>query len=68
MLWVELYGGALDDEAAAIVQTDGGYVIAGTTYSFGAGGGDFWLLKIDDARNVEWNQTYGGPETDEATL
>ncbi len=65
--WDKLYGGALDDEAAAIVQTgDGGYVIAGTTYSFGVGSADFWLIKVDANGNVEWNQTYGGPEADVA--
>jgi len=63
--WTKLYGGALDDQAAAIVQTgDGGYVIAGTTYSFGAGSADFWLVKTDANGNMEWNQTYGGSDSD----
>jgi len=63
--WDKLYGGALDDEAAAIVQTgDGGYAIAGTTYSFGGGSADFWLVKVDSSGNMQWNQTYGGPEAD----
>jgi predicted secreted protein len=65
--WEKLYGGELDDEATAIVQAaDGGYVIAGTTNSFGSGGADFWLIKIDAEGNMEWNQTYGGPESDVA--
>jgi len=65
--WVKLYGGALDDEAAAIVQSgDGGYVIAGSTYSFGAGSADFWLIKVDSSGSMQWNQTYGGPESDVA--
>ena len=64
-IWVKLYGGALDDEAAAIVQTgDGGYGIAGTTYSFGAGSADFWLVKVDSSGNMQWNQTYGGAGAD----
>lgn len=66
--WYKLYGGESDDEAAAIVQADdGGYVIAGTTYSFGAGGADFWLIKIDADGGMEWNCTYGGAEADVAT-
>lgn len=66
-IWSKVYGGALDDEAAALVQTsDGGYVIAGTTHSFGAGSADFWLFKIDANGTVEWNQTYGGLGADVA--
>jgi len=66
--WDKLYGGTLDDTAAAIVQTsDGSYIIAGTTYSFGAGSADFWLLKVDSSGSMQWNQTYGGPEADVAT-
>ena len=66
-IWAKLYGGSLDDEAAALVQTgDGGYAIAGTTSSFGAGNADFWLIKTDANGNVEWNQTYGWAEADSA--
>jgi hypothetical protein len=66
-MWSQTYGGSLDDEAAAIVQTsDGGYVIAGTTYSFGVGSADFWLIKVDPSGSMQWNQTYGGAGADSA--
>jgi len=63
--WNHTYGGADEDEAASLVETaDGGFVIAGTTRSFGAGNRDFWLIKTDSYGNVEWNRTYGGEDED----
>jgi hypothetical protein len=57
----ETYGGTNKDYAqSAIATSDGGYAIAGYTASFGAGGGDFWLVKTDSAGNEQWNRTYGG--------
>lgn len=65
--WSRTYGGSGWDVANSVQQTsDGGYVIAGSTCSFGAGKSDCWLIKIDAYGNVEWNQTYGGPDEDDA--
>jgi len=65
--WNKTYGGAGDDSARALVQSsDGGYALAGTTNSFGAGGEDFWLVKTDASGNAQWNKTYGGTGNDEA--
>lgn len=58
--WHQTYGGNGDDCAHCIQQTDdGGYIVAGTTYSSGAGDGDFWILKLSSSGNIEWQRTYG---------
>jgi hypothetical protein len=63
--WNKTYGGTGGDYAYALVQTaDGGYALAGSTTSFGAGGGDAWLVKTDASGNMQWNKTYGGPNND----
>jgi len=67
--WNKTYGGAAAEVAHSVVQLPGqygGYVLAGTTFSFGAGAGDFWLVKINPAGNTEWSKTYGGANSEEA--
>jgi hypothetical protein len=65
--WQKTYGGTDGDKALAIVPTsDGGYVVAGETESFGAGLSDAWVLKLDGSGNVQWQKTYGGTQGDRA--
>jgi len=67
MEWNQTYGGTNRDPARHLVHTcDGGYAISGYTESFGAGISDAWLVKVDADGNMEWNQTYGGTNRDEA--
>ncbi len=50
LTWDRRYGGAFDDVGYSVQQTsDGGYVIAGFTRSYGAGNADFWLIKVPNA-------------------
>jgi len=65
--WNKTYGGLGRDEAYSIQQTsDGGYILGGSTRSFGKGLSDFWLVKTDSTGELMWNKTYGAPFFDVA--
>lgn len=64
--WAKTIGGAGYDAANYIVQTaDGGYAMAGTTASFGAGNGDVYVVKLDASGNLTWSRTIGGTANDQ---
>jgi hypothetical protein len=64
-LWTRAYGGASNDEGNSVVQsTDGGYIIAASTRSFGAGSQDVWLIKTDSMGDTLWTRTFGGDSID----
>ena len=59
--WNQTIGGTGPETANCVIETfDGGFAVGGDTFSFGAGGSDFFLVKTDNMGNVEWNQTFGG--------
>jgi len=63
--WARTFGGTEEDRAFSVELTpDGGYVVAGWTYSFGAGQADFWVLKLDAAGGIQWQRVYGGKKDD----
>ena len=65
--WNVTYGGSKDDGASTVIQTfDGGFAVAGFTYSFGAGGSDMFLVKTTAEGNMQWQMTYGGSGNDGA--
>jgi uncharacterized delta-60 repeat protein len=67
VVWQKAYGGALQDDARCVKQTsDGGYVVAGETNSFGTGGLDFWVLRLNSNGSIVWQKTYGGTGDDTA--
>jgi hypothetical protein len=52
-LWSRTYGGSSNDQGYSVQQTtDGGYVVAGWTASFGAGSPDFMLTRLDSLGNT----------------
>ncbi len=56
--WDTTYGGASGDYGYAVRQTsDHGYIIAGSTYSFGPN--NIYAIKTDSLGNVQWDSYYG---------
>lgn len=66
-LWQKMFGGSADERGNTVAPTDdGGYIIAGRTFSFGAGLLDMYLVKTDASGNLVWQETFGGIASDEA--
>ncbi len=68
IIWTKTHGGSGTDDGCSVQQTsDGGYIIAGTTSSFGAGHADVYLIKTDTNGDMAWAKTYGGSNGDFGT-
>ena len=65
-VWTKTIGGPDNDVGNAVLQTnDGGYIIAGSTESFGSGGLDGYIVRTDPNGDTIWTRCYGGSEDDE---
>jgi regulation of enolase protein 1 (concanavalin A-like superfamily) len=60
-LWTKTFGGINAEKGNCVQQTtDGGFVIVGSTNSFGAGEDDIWIIKTNVNGDTIWTKTYGG--------
>ena len=65
--WSKVFGGSYAENGNSVIQTsDGGYIVAGKTVSYGAGSSDVYLVKTDSSGNVMWTKTFGGTAGEEA--
>lgn len=74
-VWEKFYAGNNHDFLTATVATqEGGFLLAGTSYSTkgqdkkqdAAGGSDIWLIKLTEKGEEEWQQTFGTSGNEEA--
>src|SRR5947209_5687323 len=66
--WQRTIGGTNIDYANSIIRTtDGGYAMADTTNSFGAGSYDMYIVRLDASGTLQWSKTIGGTSNDWAT-
>jgi hypothetical protein len=63
--WNTVVGGSDPDEGySARITADAGYIVTGVTMSFGSGGADVYMLKIDQGGDTLWTSTFGGASDD----
>ncbi|HYV90593.1 MAG TPA: PKD domain-containing protein [Chitinophagales bacterium] len=74
--WDKRFGGTAKDEFYSLEQTiDGGYILGGNSESGISGdktqpswgGSDYWIVKTDSLGVKQWDNRFGGTETDVLT-
>ncbi|MEO5675427.1 MAG: MopE-related protein [Chitinophagales bacterium] len=74
IIWQKSLGGSLEDLAHCVEQTaDNGFIIAGSSgsgdgdVSGNHGAEDYWIVKLDESGNLQWQKSLGGSMIDFAS-
>ena len=67
MEWSNTFGGSGTEYGNACLCLPDGYLVAGYTSSFGSGGKDVYVIKLDGKGREIWSRTFGGPSWDVGT-
>jgi len=71
--WDKTIGGADNEYCRSVLETqDGGYIVAGNSFSNRSGektensrgNSDYWIVKMDKFRTIQWDKTIGGSNED----
>ena len=66
-VWNRTFGGAGSTMANAVTRLPGGgFAVAGSTESSGAGMADVWVIRLNESGAEVWNRTFGSPDDDDA--
>ena len=72
--WDQCFGGTNDDQLTSLQQTsDGGFILGGSSNSGlsgnktndGFGKYDYWIVKVDESGNKQWDKSFGGSGDDQ---
>ncbi len=74
LLWQKTYGGSADEFMYGLRQSaDTGFIMAGYTSSTDGqitnshGGGDLWVIKLNDTGKISWQKSFGGTLSENAS-
>lgn len=62
--WEKVFGGPKSEKGYGIVKSSDGYIVVGETTSFGNGGKDIYVLKVNDKGERLFEKTIGGSKDD----
>ncbi|WP_298395919.1 T9SS type A sorting domain-containing protein [Flavobacterium sp.] len=77
IIWQKTLGGSSNETLTSFNKTsDNGYIIGGYSSSSISGNktencygqNDFWIVKLDLDKNIEWQKTIGGTEEDQCSI